>query len=77
VIRGKFTPRGEAYFEIEYHVAHRMPAKEREKTLAAGMARAETHYADLGFVEGKEWLGGVEGLKDTAGETDLAEYREE
>jgi hypothetical protein len=78
-VRGKFTPAGETYFVVEYCIAYRMPSTERGETLAAVMARAEAHYADLGYVEPNRWnerVGGVEGLRDTTGETDLAEYRE-
>jgi hypothetical protein len=78
LIRGKFTPAGQAYFCVEYGIAHRMPNKERGETLAATMALAEAHYADLGYVEANRWnerVGSVEGLTDTAGETDLAGYR--
>jgi hypothetical protein len=78
-VRGKFTPAGQAYFCVEYCIAYKMPNKERGETLAATMSLAEAHYGDLGYVEPNRWnerTGGVEGLRDTAGETDLAGYRE-
>jgi hypothetical protein len=79
IVRGKFTMKGEAYFIAEYYIANKAPNKEQAPTLAATMALAEAHYADLGYVEANRWnerVGGVEGLTDTAGETDLAGYRE-